>query len=339
MALSVEGVQPKGATKPVQAGYLYGLRTGLSLVGVCLLAGCSSTSSMNPINWWHRQEGGKIAEDRPPPPGADQPYPAVGTVPNKPAPPDAEALKKLTDLLIADRTNAQHAAQEAPLADPSSPAASPALFGVGTAPPPPPASAAPPPSASTAPAAPSEPPVASASLPAAAAPPAPPPPAAPPAPAPRKPVQSAALEAPPAAAATPEAAAGPPPELPAAPPPRAPDAPPPPVAAAAPPPMPPATPGISSASIVFVEGSIALSAPAADEVKSFAAGRGKGIIVVTGYGNSASSDPSAQSAALGIGLARANAIADALKADGVPADAVRVNAEASGRGASLRLLQ
>jgi outer membrane protein OmpA-like peptidoglycan-associated protein len=343
MALSVEGVQPKGAAKPVQAGHLYGLRTGISVVGACLLAGCSSTSSMNPVNWWHRQEGGKIAEERPPPPGANQPYPAVGTVPAKPSPPDAEALKKLTDSLIADRTNAQHAAQEAPLADPSSPAASPALFGVGTAPPPPPASAAAPPPApaaapQAAPAAPAPPPVASASLAAASAPPAPPaPPAAAPAPAPRKPVQSAALEAPPAQAAA--QAAGPPPELPAAPPPRAPDAPPAPVAAAVPPPMPPTTPGISSASIVFVEGSTALSAPAADEVKSFAAGRGKGVIVVTGYGDSESSDPSAQSAALGIGLARANAIADALKTDGVPADAVRVNAEASGRGASLRLLQ
>jgi outer membrane protein OmpA-like peptidoglycan-associated protein len=295
---------------------------------------------MNPVNWWHRQQGGKIAEERPPPPGADQPYPAVGTVPPRPAPPDAEALKKLTDSLIADRTHAQHAAQEAPLADPSSPGASPALFGVGTAPPPPPASAAVSPAATSppaaaAPSAPAEPPVASASLAAANAPPAPPP-----APAPRKPVQSAALESPSAPAETArQAVAGPPPELPAAPPPRAPDAPPPPVAAVVPPPMPPPAPGISSASIVFVEGSAALSAPAADEVKSFAATRGKGTIVVTGYGDSASSDPAAQSAALGIGLARATAIADALKADGVPADAVRVNAEASGRGASLRLLQ
>nr|WP_294503285.1 OmpA family protein [uncultured Rhodopila sp.] len=305
----------------------------MAVGAVCLLAGCSSTSSMNPVNWWHRSEGGKIAEERPPPPGADAPYPNVGTVPARPAPPDADALKKLTDSLIADRANAQHAAQAAPLADPSSPGASPGLFGVGTAPPPPPASAAPPPVASAAPIAPAEPPVASASLPAAAAPPAPP---SAPAPAPRKPVQSAALEAP---ASAPQAAAAAPPELPAAPPPRALDAPPPPVAAVVPPPMPPATPGISSASIVFVEGSAALSPPAADEVKSFAASRGKGVIVVTGYGDSTSSDPSAQSAALGTGLARANAIADALKADGVPADAVRVNAEASGRGASLRLLQ
>ena len=52
-------------------------------------------------------------------------------------------MKKLTDSLVADRTNAQHAAQAAPLADPSSPTASPSLFGVGTAPPPPPPGAAP----------------------------------------------------------------------------------------------------------------------------------------------------------------------------------------------------
>jgi outer membrane protein OmpA-like peptidoglycan-associated protein len=104
-------------------------------------------------------------------------------------------------------------------------------------------------------------------------------------------------------------------------------------------PMPPPTAGVSSASVVFVEGSTTLAQPAADEVKGFAAGRGNGVIVVTGYGDAASSDPAAQSAALSIGLARAMAIADALKADGVPANAVRVNAEASGRGASLRLLQ
>jgi len=39
------------------------------------LAGCSSfPSSMNPVSWWHDLQGGKIAEERPPPPGADQPY-------------------------------------------------------------------------------------------------------------------------------------------------------------------------------------------------------------------------------------------------------------------------
>jgi outer membrane protein OmpA-like peptidoglycan-associated protein len=291
---------------------------------------------MNPVNWWHRQEGGKIAEDRPAPPGADQPYPNMSTVPARPEPPDQAALKKLTDSLIADRTNAQHAAQAAPLADPSSPSASPTLFGVGSTPPPPPAS----PSAQSSPAAATAPQdsVASASLPAAPAPP--------PAPAPRKPVQAAPLQAPaepPAASASAAAAAPPPnvpqPDLPAGPPPRSSISPPTPAAAAEPPPIPPSAPGISSASIVFVEGSTALSPPAADEVKAFAARRGAGVIVVTGYGDAASSDPSAQSAALTTGLARATAIAETLKADGVPGNAVRVNAEASGRGASLRLLQ
>jgi len=103
--------------------------------------------------------------------------------------------------------------------------------------------------------------------------------------------------------------------------------------------MPAAVPAATAASIVFVEGSTTLSPPAADEVKAFAGKRGNGVIVVTGYGDTASSDPAAQSAALSVGIARAAAIADALKADGVPTNAVRVNAEASGRGASLRLLQ
>jgi outer membrane protein OmpA-like peptidoglycan-associated protein len=95
----------------------------------------------------------------------------------------------------------------------------------------------------------------------------------------------------------------------------------------------------SAATIVFVEGSTSLSKPAADEVKAFAGKRGKGAIVVTGFGDGTSSDPTAQSAALVLALARAQVVADALKQAGVPDNAVRVNAEASGRGASLRLIQ
>ena len=98
---------------------------------------------MNPINWWHRAQGGKIAEERPDPPGADQPYPNLNTVPARPTPPNQDDLNKLTSALVADRTNAQHDAQAAPLADPSSPSASPALFGVGTSPRPPPPGASP----------------------------------------------------------------------------------------------------------------------------------------------------------------------------------------------------
>jgi outer membrane protein OmpA-like peptidoglycan-associated protein len=94
-----------------------------------------------------------------------------------------------------------------------------------------------------------------------------------------------------------------------------------------------------AATIVFVEGTSNLSQPAADEVKAFAAKRGNSTIGVTGYGGAASSDPSAQSVALTLALARAQSIADALKTAGVPGNAIRISAEASGRGASLHLLQ
>ncbi len=287
---------------------------------------------MNPINWWHREQGGKIAEERPAPPGADDAYPKISTVPAKPEMPDKEALKKLTDSLIADRTNAQHVAQSAPLADPSSPAASPNLFGVGTAPPPAPV-IAPPAAAAAGGASPSVPApngAASASMPAVNAP------AAPPSPAPRKAVQSAPLESP--AATAPAAESAPQPPLPEAPPAR-------PVVAGSPPPAAPVTaapmPAVSSgpaATIVFVESSSDLSAPAAEEVKAFAAKRGTATIGVTGYGDAISSDPDAQSAALNLGLARAHSIMEALKADGVPGASIRVSAEASGHGAALRLI-
>ena len=68
--------------------------------------------------------------------------------------------------------------------------------------------------------------------------------------------------------------------------------------------------GNTSATIVFVERSTTLSQPAADEVKAFAAKRGKGTISVIGYGDSTSSDPEAQSAALNLGLSRAQSIVD-----------------------------
>jgi outer membrane protein OmpA-like peptidoglycan-associated protein len=94
-----------------------------------------------------------------------------------------------------------------------------------------------------------------------------------------------------------------------------------------------------SATIVFLERASNLSQPAADEVKAFAAKRGNGTISVVGYGDSTSSDPDAQSAALTLGLSRAQSIVDALKAAGVPGNAIRVSAEASGRGASMQVLQ
>lgn len=164
--------------------------------------------------------------------------------------------------------------------------------------------------------------------------------AAPPAPAPRKPVGSTPLVTPNAAPDA-GAARGEPPALPSGPPVRPAAAGPAPAEATGTPeaaaPMPAA--GGQAAAIVFADGGSQLSGPANDEVKAFAAKRGGSMVAVTGYGDAATSDPEAQSSALSLGLARAQTIVDALKTAGVPGTAIRVSAEASGRGAALRLLQ
>jgi outer membrane protein OmpA-like peptidoglycan-associated protein len=323
------------------------------LVGL-LLTGCSSLpSSINPVSWWHDLQGGKIAEERPPPPGTDQPYPNLATVPPKPERPDSAVLANIASALVADRANAQHVAAAAPIADPSLPSASPNLFGRGTVPPPPPP---PPPGTANA----------SATMAAAEAPPAPAAPAAP-AKAPVAAVQSAPLAPPGATAQPPAVEPAPPPEFSAAPPPPAnlpgaaasapqsppaspapvapavapppaappPAAPPAVAAAAAPPPSDPA----NSVSLTFVTGSAALPTAGADTLKQLAARRGSGMIAVTGYGDAASNDPDAQSAALSLGLSRAQAMAAVLTAAGVPATAVQVDAAAVGRGGTARLVQ
>ena len=231
MLSGVRGRQVRGAGRRLQGSD--GPVSGVSGLRRCmapavlslLLGGCASfPSSMNPVSWWHDLEGGEIAKERPPPPGATEPYPNLASVPPKPEAPDRATLENVTNALIADRTNAQHLAEAAPLADPSSPSASPALFGKGTLPPPPPA---PPPGAQTA----------TANISAAEAPPpAPTPPtpasptpaakpagtaeeiAPPPAKAPVGDVQSVPL-APPGVATAPAAQGAEPPPLPTTPPP------------------------------------------------------------------------------------------------------------------------
>jgi outer membrane protein OmpA-like peptidoglycan-associated protein len=89
----------------------------------------------------------------------------------------------------------------------------------------------------------------------------------------------------------------------------------------------------------FSEKSAALNDPALAEVKALAAARGDRGIAITGYGGATSSDPVVQSDAVSLGLSRAQALATALVAQGVPYAMLRLNAEAAGRGASLRLLQ
>jgi outer membrane protein OmpA-like peptidoglycan-associated protein len=292
---------------------------------------------VNPVTWWHNLQGGAIAEQRPPPPGADQPYPNLATVPPAPAQPDRAALANISNALIGDRVNAQHVAATEPLPDPSLPGASPGLFGRGTVRPPAP---------------PSQTPVASATMAAAEA--APPPPTGsgtppPPAKAPVGAVQSAPLAPPGAAAQPPSAQTAALPQLPAAPPPPpnlpgVPAVAPPQLAAGATPPQaaPAVQPPASSAntlSVTFLTGSAELQPFAANTLKQLAARRGNGIIAVTGYGDTASNDPGTQSAALSLGLSRAQAMAAALTSAGVPPSAVQVDAAAVGRGGTARLIQ
>jgi outer membrane protein OmpA-like peptidoglycan-associated protein len=102
----------------------------------------------------------------------------------------------------------------------------------------------------------------------------------------------------------------------------------------------PATPADSNAARVgFAPGAATLSPDEAASIKQFAAKRGNSTVVVTGYGDAAGSDVASQTAALSLGLSRAQAVANALTAAGVPQGAVRVGAEAAGRGARLLLLQ
>jgi outer membrane protein OmpA-like peptidoglycan-associated protein len=317
-----------------------------------LLGGCSSLpSSINPVSWWHSLQGGAIAEQRPPPPGASDPYPNLASVPPPPAQPDRAALHQITDQLIADRTNAQHEAAAAPLADPSSPSASPGLFGTGTTPPPGPPGQAPKPGTPAAAGAPSAgpqaagppaagastEPVASASMPAAPAPAPPPAPAASPAKAPVSAVNSTPLappgETPAETAPLPQISAAPPPA------PSVPGFAVPTATAAATPTPPPATIAGDAVTVPFPNGSALLPSSATAPLKQLAAKRGAATIAVVGYGEADGAAPDAQSTALTLGLARAQAMAAVLTASGVPAGSVQIDAQAIGHGGSARLVQ
>lgn len=317
------------ATIRVAAGLL---TAGIPAAGL-LAAGCSAApDSVNPVDWWHALEGGRIAEARPPPPNVDAPYPSLGSVPAVPVRTDAATRSRIASGLVADRANAQYTGASA--ADPSSPRAGARPFGGGAGAPPAPV---PPVAADTA----------SASMPAASAP-AP----APPRPAPRGQVEAAPLTSPAAEpAATPlsatAGAAAPMPDLPATPP-SAPriagidvpaatvPAPPPP----APPPAPPAAPAPAAGAAVlvpFAAGSTAIPVAAQNALRTLAGRRGAAAVVVTGYGEAPLDDPAAQAAALPLALSRARAIAAVLAASGVPATSMRVDAEADGRGGAARL--
>lgn len=324
---------------PMKIAVSNAMHVSLGALGLLALQGCTSTAT-NLVDWWHQAEGGVIAAQRPPPPNADAPYPNLATVPPRPAPVDTAARAALANGLVADRTNAQYAASLAPLptvpaARPAAPAPLPADAGASGATLP--AAAAPPPP-KVGPLGPPQPPLAAV-------------PATPPRRAPTQPVQAAALPAPTqdptpgvARPAAPIATLPPIPDAPP-PPPRLTGAPaavaptPSPATPAPPPPPPPPAPTPGAPVLVaFPPGSATLPVESLGALKFLARQRGAQPVAVTGYGDAATSSPAAQSAALPLAIARARAIASNLLAAGVPASAIRINAEAQGAGGAARLV-
>ena len=146
MLSSGSGGQPRGAGALVQADY--GLESGTSglrfrrapllgaAVGRMFVFPRLDESGELVARPARRQDRGRAAAATWRRPA----LPNLASVPPKPEAPDRAALANIATALIADRTNAQHAAAAAPIADPSVPiGASPALFGRGTVPPPAPA--------------------------------------------------------------------------------------------------------------------------------------------------------------------------------------------------------
>jgi outer membrane protein OmpA-like peptidoglycan-associated protein len=93
-----------------------------------MLGGCSDVPNQaNPVSWWHHLEGGAIAQNRPPPPNPDAPFPKIGNQPVRPAGmPDWE-WSQLSATLAAQRAAAQAYAAQNPIPTlPSTPAQPPA---------------------------------------------------------------------------------------------------------------------------------------------------------------------------------------------------------------------
>ena len=282
-----------------------------------------------PIDWWHDLQGGKIAEVRPPPPGVDEPYPNLSQVPPRPTPTDSATRRALAARLVAERDRTRREATQDPLVLPAPVGAAPAAVPAPAAtrpavPPPDPGASVAVLEAATAP-----PPAEAAAAPAPAAPPASPAPVAV-----SPPVPPAATALGERSQREPALASGPIPDLPS-------EAPPLPrlrgiPASVSAPPMPRLPPGVS---VAFRPGSAALPAGADAALRELAGRRAGAAIAVEAGGDAAGLDAGAQARALPLAWRRARTMGEALVAAGVPADALRVDAAALGRGGTAHLLQ
>jgi outer membrane protein OmpA-like peptidoglycan-associated protein len=321
----VQGKQTAAAVLAAMPGPL-ALIVTLLLGGV--LAGCNGENPvMTPVGWWHDLKGGAIAADRPPPPGADLPYPKIYTIPPKPVLPSDSFRQTVETSLAQERDDAERLAAHAPIV-------------VQPAPPPPP-----PPPAAPAGMEGAETQSANATMPAADAPP-------------PKPDAARAAAAPVGASGLGGASAdgGPAPGTPltftsAGPDmsnlPQVPAAPPPPATfegmpaepAPTPPPRLPAHVPLAAqgTQVLFRPDDAVLDVSQTQTMKDAASHRGKGSIEVEGHGDAQSDSPEGQEAALKLALKRAQAVAKGLEAQHVPASAIRIAATAFGRGASLQI--
>ena len=326
----------------VSAGLMRAAQMGVVLV----LSGCGGDPLSGPVDLFHDLQGGEIAAQRPPPPGAGQPYPKLGSVPAKPVLPAQAYRNGLAAQLLAERDRTQRVAADTPvekmppLPPPAPVMAAPVAGATGVP-------AATGDTAGAPPAAPGAAPPASATLDTAEAPP---PVAARPAAKPA-PVAVATDPAPPAgvpvqagpAPGTPVTLAGGSADFAAAP--SLPDAPPPPATfeGVSPEPLPtkrvlPAGTALPvGTQVFFADGSAVLGANQTQAIKDFLSHRRKQGIEVVGLGGAASDTPDGQAAAVELALKRARAVATALEAQRVPGSAIRLSADAFGRGAVLRL--
>ena len=300
------------------------------------LGGCNRGDLIDSASGlFHDVEGGLVAQQRPPPPGVDDPYPNLSSIPARPAAPDIAAQQKLADQLAAQRDQAEQQAA----ADPLTPRVTPPVSKPEIAKPPDPNAnrvvvdtAASPPAAAAKP-------TPKAAAVATATPPA-------------TPATAATATAGPSLSLVPPVAAalvaGPLPTLAAAPPaapsglgvvtaPTATTASTTAAMATAAVPVVATTPSDKLVTVAFTSGSAVLPPSAYLTLRKFALAH-KGVpVTITGHGEAVLPGADSQSRALDLGLRRAEAIAASLGTAGVPAVNLRLRAEATGQGGSASL--
>ena len=281
----------------------------LFLIATAALAGCAHQGVVGtPVSWWHQLEGGAIARQRPPPPGVNDPYPAIGTTPAHPPQVASLALRQsVTAGLQRQRNRTTRIDANTPLPPPapaSSPGASKPTRGASSATL---AAAQAMPGPQTHPAADPSPELA---LPAVQVQPA---------------GDAAAVELPAIPGAPP-----PPPRLPGV---RAVAG----IPASAPPPDYQVAP-VAGTRIAFAPGTDSIGPDQQGTLHAIAMQRGSGNLLVHGYGDADTASADAQAQALTLASLRAGSVARALQDQGVPAKSILLEAQAFGRGASVSLV-